>query len=234
MNLLKFLFALSLSIFLISLQSCGNSCESITCLNDALCANGKCECPPGYTGTYCQFCPPGYSGTGCATYDSCYNVICQNGGTCVSGTCDCPPGYTGTNCQFIQTPVSVSIDKIELTAYPTATTSGTSWDGGSPGSPDVFLSLNSGTTPNLFAFVSNDTFPDANGSMLTYTSGFPYTLAALSSFYSLAVWDNDGPNLNESMGDVYFEPGSYKLTLPSTIDLTTSKIAAKLYVTWNF
>lgn len=238
MSFFKFLLVLSLSIFLITLHSCSDPCDSVTCLNDGLCANGTCECPPGYTGSFCQYCPPGYSGAGCAIYDSCYNITCQNGGTCISGTCDCPPGYGGVNCETTQSPISVTINKIELTAYPTATSSGASWDSGFPGSPDVFLSINSGTTSNLFSFISGDTMTNANGSMLTYTTGFPYTLSSLASFYSLGVWDNDGfdqfgISLNDKMAGVYFQP-SFSWVNPTTINLTTNQMSAKLYVTWNF
>lgn len=234
MNLFRFLFTLSVSIFLISLQSCSDKCESVACLNDGLCVDGTCECPPGYTGTYCQFCPPGYSGTDCATYDSCYNVTCQNGGTCISGTCDCPPGYTGTFCENQQTPISMTINKMELTTYPMANSSGFNWDWNPSSGPDVVLSINSGTSSNTFAFLSGETFTDATGTMLTYNTGFPYTLSALYSYYAVAAWDDDGASGYEKLGGFYFEPSSYMATRPTVINMTGSSIAVRCYVTWNY
>lgn len=29
-------------------------CENVTCLNEGVCADGKCTCPDGYTGTECE------------------------------------------------------------------------------------------------------------------------------------------------------------------------------------
>lgn len=31
-----------------------DSCEGITCLNDGICINGQCACPPGYSGDNCS------------------------------------------------------------------------------------------------------------------------------------------------------------------------------------
>jgi hypothetical protein len=234
-NLFKIFFALSLSIFLISLQSCSDPCESTVCFNNGICAEGNCECPPGYTGSSCEICPPGYSGSDCSTYDSCYNVSCQNGGTCISGTCDCPPGYTGTNCENQQSPISMTITKIELTTYPTAMSSGNSWDNFPDSGPDVFVTINSGTSSNQFSFVSSEVFSNANGTMLTYTTGLPYTLSSLNSNYTVAAWDDDGSvNANDNMGGFYFEPSTRMFGRPTVLNLTGPTIAARLYVTWNY
>lgn len=68
-------------------------CDSIRCLNNGACNNGKCVCPTGFTGTYCEttITPP--------APDPCKNVTCQNGGVCDSGVCKCPTGYEGTYCE---------------------------------------------------------------------------------------------------------------------------------------
>ncbi len=110
---------------LIFFYSCSDKCKDKACFNGGVCVDEKCECPPDYYGTECQYkvnndlcddvncqnggvcddgtcdCPEGYTGTYCQNevYDPCDGVNCQNGGVCNDGTCDCPNGYTGTYCQ---------------------------------------------------------------------------------------------------------------------------------------
>ena len=73
-----------------------NPCENITCLNGGVCLDGKCDCPPDYTGNRCQ--------TKKQPQDPCKNIACLNGGVCLDGKCDCPPDYTGDRCQTLKTP----------------------------------------------------------------------------------------------------------------------------------
>jgi hypothetical protein len=51
-----------------------------------------CQCPPGYTGTFCE-----------TEIDECESNPCQNGGECIDQVdaylCICPEGYTGDNCE---------------------------------------------------------------------------------------------------------------------------------------
>lgn len=63
-------------------QECDRKCS-----NGGRCStNGRCECPKGYIGQFCQSA-------------LCYPV-CMNGGTCVSpGICTCPDGYQGPHCE---------------------------------------------------------------------------------------------------------------------------------------
>lgn len=63
-------------------------CSGISCLNSGKCNAGKCICPTGFEGTFCE-----------TTTDPCKNIVCQNGGVCVSGTCNCSRGYEGVNCE---------------------------------------------------------------------------------------------------------------------------------------
>lgn len=52
-----------------------------------------CQCPPNYSGTYCEI-----------SLDACRSMPCQNGATCVNVgadyVCECVPGYAGQNCEI--------------------------------------------------------------------------------------------------------------------------------------
>uniref|UniRef100_A0A6Q2X112 Neurogenic locus notch homolog protein 1 n=1 Tax=Esox lucius TaxID=8010 RepID=A0A6Q2X112_ESOLU len=77
-----------------------DGCKGKPCRNGGTCAVASntphgfiCKCPPGYTGSSCE-------------YDarSCGSLHCGNGGTCVSGhkspRCLCTPSFTGPQCEY--------------------------------------------------------------------------------------------------------------------------------------
>jgi len=67
------------------------------CLNGGNCFSnngaGVCQCPTGYSGTYCA------TVLGCAAGGQ---YACLNGGYCNTNTgiCQCALGYSGTSCSF--------------------------------------------------------------------------------------------------------------------------------------
>lgn len=80
-------FSIFIIFFICVLGSCTDPCKKMNC-QAGNCVDGKCDCPPGYSGANCQY------------HDVCYNVKCQNGGTCNDGSCNCPTGYYGQYCQY--------------------------------------------------------------------------------------------------------------------------------------
>ena len=87
--------------------NCYNKCGEWQCLNDSKCGSGGeqvCECPPGFSGTFCEFGP-----TKCL-YGS---TVCRNGGTCRDihasqiSMCRCPEYTAGDSCQIV----------VDLSAY---------------------------------------------------------------------------------------------------------------------
>lgn len=72
---------------------CTNSTD---CKNGALCHNGICFCPPGFTGDSCDI-----NIDECRQFDG--GQPCLNNGTCVDEVngfrCECSPGFRGERCQ---------------------------------------------------------------------------------------------------------------------------------------
>lgn len=76
-------------------ENCGSTCR---CQNGGKCnpENGRCECPPGWTGPVCaNRCIPGTYGENCSKLCECFN-----NGTChhITGECICAPGFIGNKC----------------------------------------------------------------------------------------------------------------------------------------
>lgn len=216
-----------LSIIMISILFLGcakkdepvDPCLNVSCLNGGDCINGSCNCPPGYSGLHCEI------------YDPCYGIVCFNGGTCINGLCDCPPGYTGPDCATVKTPVSMTITKVSVTEYPATAPSGGGWDINS--GPDIFLTINMGTTWNTNDYVSSY-YTNASGPIYT-TAGFPKTLSA-SSNWTIAIWDYDDLDANDVMGGYYFKPVDFDSGFPNTITLSNTSVGITfiLDVSWNF
>uniref|UniRef100_H2Z913 Uncharacterized protein n=1 Tax=Ciona savignyi TaxID=51511 RepID=H2Z913_CIOSA len=92
-----------------------NNCDNNQCTSGSTCvaltSGYRCNCSPGYTGTYCSTnnCAnnPCVFGTGiyCNTrINNCDNNQCKSDSTCVALTsgyrCDCEVGYSGRNCNI--------------------------------------------------------------------------------------------------------------------------------------
>ncbi len=208
-------------LFIIIVSACKNECKDVECINGS-CDEGICECFPGYTGTQCETricdtleclnggecmnglcdCPEGFSGVNCEVNLACNGVTCQNGGTCntATATCDCLPGYTGDFCETILTPTSVRILSAIVDDFP-ATNNGLGWDASD--GPDIYLSINVGTTPDNTEFVTSIT-QDVTSPPFTITGNFPLEITDIESTRIFALYDSDTPDTDEYMEGVQF------------------------------
>ena len=100
-----------------SVRTCSPACQNGgTCHVSS--SSAHCDCPSGYTGSYCQTRGKYNQGHSCEqqldheSHHACIACFwhavtctpaCRNGGTChvssSSAHCDCPSGYTGSYCQ---------------------------------------------------------------------------------------------------------------------------------------
>ena len=82
-------FLILCAFTMVTYTACTESpCKNVLCKNNSVCADGKCLCPPGYSGTFCEIKAP------------CTDVYCINNGYCEDGKCVCPDGYEGFSCQL--------------------------------------------------------------------------------------------------------------------------------------
>ncbi|XP_023804221.1 mucin-3B-like [Cyanistes caeruleus] len=68
------------------------------CQNGGTWDGGKCLCPEGFQGDFCE------------------DPICQNGGTWDSGLCQCTKNFRGDRCQFIKDIVDISNEPVMMNA----------------------------------------------------------------------------------------------------------------------
>ena len=86
-------------------MECGQQCR---CENGSECdpVSGKCSCPSGWTGTYCDVpCPPGTFGENCQERSSCQEGQSEQ----ERGDCVCVPGYKGVLCEKTCSPGSYGL-----------------------------------------------------------------------------------------------------------------------------
>lgn len=236
-NLFKLLTLLTLLVGL-SLSSCrkdtpvSDPCDNINCFNGGVCTGGLCDCPPGFSGSRCQ------------DADPCYNITCLNGGNCINGVCDCPPGFSGAACQTALTPTSMTITRVVVENYPTLNSNGGGWDVSS--GADAYLAIARGRTSVNYQSQPHYEHPnyygDVTGQELTFTLSTPYTITELNTDWIVMLRDYDTPDPDDHMAGVYYTPMDMTYSssspsgrvFPASYILNTSRIRARVFVTWNF
>jgi hypothetical protein len=121
---------------------------------------------------------------------------------------ECPPGFTGQNCDIPLTPSKIRITKIRVYKFPNDDGT-TGWDG--PGSsPDIYLSIDKGST-NIFE--SSEYYPNAisdNQSYYEFMLSNPIVSNNTSDIFDIQLWDYDQedaiPSDNDFIGGIYFAP----------------------------
>lgn len=193
-------------------SACNNDpCEDKVCLNGGNCVEGICNCPTGFTGPSCE------------------TIVCFNGGVASQGFCQCPTGFTGTNCQTARQPISITVSRIELLAYP-ATDNGAGWDLTS--GPDIFLGLSRGGSS---VWQSNQQADDASpGQTYIYTPTPALVITNLAASQTFDIWDYDPTDSDDYMAGIVFTPNSVITNFPNQIVLETSAARLRLTVTYNF
>ena len=167
--------------------------------------------------------------------DACLTLTCLNDGTCVNGACACPEGYEGEDCSIEKTPVSMSIVGINVTKYPTLRPDSTSWDSVDMSGPDLFFAFHEGTGAAYDSntdFVSS-TMNNATGQALEINAAPPYLVTALSSNWSLDLWDADN-GTEEYLDGIIFLPLDEVDGLHTTFDVETPTVKATFFVQWDF
>jgi len=135
--------------------------------------------------------------------------------------------------------MSVTIDKIEMYSYP-LTNNGVSWDpsvSGSDSLPDPFMTITEDTTTSLtsYEFVSNVRTDATPGNAISFSTQFPHTINFPDNTYSYGVYDQDGTVVNsEYMSGLKFKFSKYQEVSPATLELSTSSLTLKFYLTWNY
>lgn len=206
MRTIKLISALTFTSILLIFNTCKKDpCKEITCLNDGVCVDGKCDCTEGYYGSKCE------------DYNACHNVTCHNWGICVDGQCDCLPAWSGPDCSQQVTPSHIMLTELVLYEFP-ALNNGNTWDDPSEenGNPDILMVIRSG---NDYAYTTEIIENATPGSVYLFLKDIDLPLWNQNDNHTIQLWDIDpgGTIADQSMGHVegkIYEPDN---GLPNTI-----------------
>lgn len=224
---MKRLLPLLIVALLVTVQSCKqNLCEGVVCNNGGTCEDGKCECPPAWTGESCD-----------VHTNGCDTVVCLNGGNCLDAICNCPAHTSGTFCQIQETPAKMWIHRLVVESFNPVAPNGAEWDG-SGDKADIFPVIKKGNTVLYDGYAENVVRNDAN-----YVSFYPFVLGLDSIMiddlrspdYVMELWDADGAGPHTLMYSKNFTPYTDTTGFRGSIELTdTSAYLEKFVLGVNF
>jgi|GEM_PF-949379 len=242
---------MTLGLVFASCQDDDDPCEDLNCFNGGICVDGVCDCPPGYVGTNCQdfnpcdtivclndapcvfgvcACPPGYSGANCENFDACFDVTCENGGNCVDGSCDCPPNYTGENCENQTTPLTLTINAIQVTQFPLLNENGEPWDLDS--NPDIFPKI---SKDEIVLYSAPNAIENAQaGGTFSWIPAQSITLSTFQDIHEFVLFEGDPNGESAEMGRVFFAPYTSENDFPDILEFNADSIGFKLQVEYTW
>jgi len=251
-----------LALIILTLNACKDPCKDVACLNGGACVDGTCVCANGYTGANCDtapdlcvgvpclnggtcvngtcVCANGYSGVNCEIApDPCAGVTCVNG-NCANGICNCSFGWTGSDCSIADTPIRMTISRIDVYDFPVARQNGTAWDSGGSG-PDIYVFIDESPVDFMNYELTTTIMSDVNinsSNPLVYNLSSPITINNIDSRnFGVGLIDDDGIFGAEYMiyfTSVDFTVSYYHLQPIVRIWNSDDSIDIRLYVEWQF
>jgi hypothetical protein len=124
---------------------------------------------------------------------------------------------------------NVTITGIKIVTMP-LTDAGSDWD--LDGGADPFFTIINSTTtlyshPNYYQDVVSGNFP------LSYTIASGYKLPSINQVYGINLYDYDATSGNDYIGQVGFNPNSYKSERPSSKTFTDGNVQITINFSWE-
>ena len=168
---------------------------------------------------------------------TCTPIACLNGGTSTSDCgCNCPIGFTGSNCSTQITPAKILITKIRVLTFLNLELNNDYWDN-LFGKPDITLKLLNGSSPFSSIYSSPDYYEDAvsNGTnYYDFVPASPISITQISNPLIIQLYDFDGIDVPDNMGNLSFLPYNPSLGFPQSIIVEDTYYKLKVQVFLNY
>ncbi|UTW62770.1 PKD domain-containing protein [bacterium SCSIO 12741] len=170
------------------------------------------------------------------TTDPCESVFCYHDGTCEDGKCQCKEGYEGEFCNKQITPKYLTVNRIEITRFPSKRSNGTDWDVDGNGRPDIYVQMTERLNGTELWKADDQIRTDAETKFTyDYTPSPTFRLNDPEAEYVLGIYDYDDQSADDYMGGLYFTPYHSTNDFPDVITVDGgTKVAFKLHVSYSF
>ncbi len=156
--------------------------------------------------------------SGCKKDDEC-TIKCLNGGQQTENCgCQCTLGYKGEDCSKQKTPITITLDYVNIYSFPSTNPSGGSWDADGS-APDLYVKIINLTTGATIFQSGNAYYQDA--APLGAGDSYSWTAATGSYFepfydYSIEMYDDD-IGTDDILFQTIFTPYSANNRFPSRL-----------------